>query len=110
MPEDKCYLEKISDNEYNFNCDDKEIGKILLNSDLNKEDSVFIQINNQFKNRGYGLKLFNLALNILKEHNIKEIKVNIPEENYKMLKIISKYNAIHLTTIDGVGKYLIPIN
>lgn len=92
---------------YQFKLDGTIIGYSLIKKNNLDNNSIYIKIYDKYQSNGYGNKLFKESLNILKNNNIKNVIFNINLENYKMINIISKYNPLNISTVDGVKEFLI---
>jgi len=87
--------------------DDKTIGYGTINKD--KENMVFIFIEENSRGYGYGKMLFMKILEELKNKGFKEIKVVFKKENMQMLKIVTGVGGLHLSSLGENVKYVVPI-
>ena len=88
--------------------DDRVIGYGTINKD--KENLIYIFIENELRGNGYGKFLFSKIINEVKNIGYKEAKVAFERENMQMLKIVKNAGGLHLSTNEGKVKYLIPIS
>ena len=101
-------LEKIDyEHLYKLVKDDKVIGYGTINKD--KEDFIYIYINEEARGNQYGKFLFLKILEEVKNMDYKEVKVKFSKENIQMLKIVNSIEGLHLSSNEDGVKYLIPL-
>lgn len=83
------------------------LGLATINSD--EDNMVYIYVDENERNKGYGKKLFGLVLNELQKEKRVDAKVKFETSNIKMLRIVHQYNGVHLATENKENLYLIPI-
>ena len=84
------------------------LGLATINSD--EDNMVYIYVDENERNKGYGKKLFGLVLNELQKEKRVDAKVKFETSNIKMLRIVHQYNGVHLATENKENLYLIPIS
>ena len=99
-PNDKIYVLKNKDVIVGY-------GTILMNND--NKDILYFMIKEKYQSNGYGSMLYKKLLKELDKMNYKSIIIHIPNKNIKAINIINKYENRHLTTVQGISEYLIPI-
>ena len=87
--------------------DEKTIGFGTINKD--KENGIYIYIEENLRGNGYGKLLFSKVIEEVKKNGLKEIKVTFNKENIQVLKIVKANNGLHVSTNNEKVKYLIPI-
>lgn len=89
--------------------DDKDntLGLATINCD--EDNMVYIYVDENQRNKGYGKKLFGLVLNELLREKRIDAKVKFETSNIKMLRIVHEYNGVHLATENKENLYVIPI-
>lgn len=87
--------------------DDKIIGYGTINKD--KENYIYIYIEELSRENGYGKLLFSKMLEEVKKANFKEIKVVFRRDNIQMLKIVSGVGGVHISSKEENVQYVIPI-
>lgn len=92
---------------YKLVMDNRVIGYGTINKD--KENIIYIFIENELRGNGYGKYLFSKMLQEVKNIGYKEAKVVFKTKNIQMLKIVKNEGGLHLSTNEGNEKYLIPI-
>ena len=92
---------------YKFYENDKNIGFAVINED--EEDKVYIYIKKELRGNGHGKLLFSELMGELEKKEYKDIKVKFDRDNIQMLKIVKHFGGLHLSTDNGLVKYLIPI-
>ena len=90
-----------------YDDNDNTLGLATINCDM--ENMVYIYVDENERNKGYGKKLFGLVLNELLREKRIDAKVRFETSNVKMLKIVYQYNGVHLSTENEECLYLIPI-
>lgn len=87
--------------------DNKTIGLGTINKD--KENGIYIYIEENLRGNGYGKILFSKIIEEVKKKGLKEIRVTFNKENIQILKIVHGNRGVHLSTNKEKVKYLIPI-
>lgn len=102
-------IRQIVDYEYIYKLvkDDKIIGYGTINKD--KENLIYIYIEEGFRENGYGELLFSKMLEEAKQLEYKEVKVRFKYNNIQILRIVEKVGGLHLSSNENVVKYLIPL-
>lgn len=105
-------IEKILDTVnyefiYKLVKDNKIIGYGTINKD--KENIMYIFIENELRGNGYGTLLFSKMIQEVKNIGYKEARVIFGKENIQMLKIVKNAGGLHLSTNERDVRYLIPI-
>ena len=95
------------DNLYCLKLNDKTIGLGVI--DLRKDNIIDFYIIKEYQGNGYGKILFENLLEKLKEKGYKEITLDIDSENIKLVKIISDFNGLHISSKGEISRYVIPI-
>ena len=87
--------------------DDKVIGYGTINND--KENIIYIYIEEQLRGNGYGKILFSKMIEEIKKIGYKEVKIKFAKENIQMLKIVKNNEGLHLSSNEDGVTYLIPL-
>lgn len=87
--------------------EDRVIGYGTINKD--KENLIYIFIEDSLRGNGYGTFLFSEMLEKAKSKGYKKVEIIFREENTQILKIVKGVEGVHLSTLEGKSKYLIPI-
>lgn len=95
-----------------YTIEDKFIGFIIYSIMYERAEIVDIIINTDYRNRGYGKKLINNALNDIKKNNCKNVTLEVSVDNemaikfyvgfgFKIVKLIKNY---YLNIKSGTNK------
>ena len=90
-----------------YDDNDNTLGLATINCD--EDNMVYIYVDENQRNKGYGKKLFGLVLNELLREKRIDAKVKFETSNIKMLRIVHDYNGVHLATENKENLYVIPI-
>ncbi len=90
-----------------YDDNDNTLGLATINCD--EDNMVYIYVDENQRNKGYGKKLFGLVLNELLREKRIDAKVKFETSNIKMLRIVHEYNGVHLATENKENLYVIPI-
>ncbi len=82
------------------------IGSIKINSDINNIIDIFIK--KEYRGNGHGKKAFQEAINMCKKEIEEELFTSFSNDNLIAKRLVSSVNGIHLTTENGITKYVIP--
>ena len=70
---------------------------------------IEIYVNENERSNGYGKLLFAKMLEVAKEKGAKSLFFQIEDNNYIVSNIVSSAGAIHLSSTDGITKWVLPI-
>ena len=105
--EKKEYNFNLSDNYYAYKKNDLTIGYARVN--VVEPYQIYIFINVDIRGNGYGTKLFNEVLNILRANNVTQIEAETPIGNRAMIRILEHYNGKEVTRYNDIVHYIVPV-
>ena len=104
----KCETSDIENTEkYILKDGEKEIGYGYIKGVEINPIEIFIYENE--RSNGYGKLLFSKLLEIIKEKEAKLLTFDLPEEQYRMIKIIAYSGGRYIYIKNGVRRYILPI-
>lgn len=104
----KCETSDIENTEkYILKDNDKELGYgYIISAEINP---IEIFIYEKERSNGYGKLLFSKLLQILKEKGTKLLTFDLPEEQYRMINIVSSFGGRYISIKNGVKRYILPV-
>ena len=90
---------------YTYKNGEEIIGLIIIKNC--KDNMLYFKIFDEYQGLGYGKQMVHEALNLLKEHEHKELNFIIDRNNIKAIKIITSLGGVHLSNIGSLSKYRI---
>lgn len=105
--EKKEYNFDLGDDYYTYKNNDLVIGYARIN--VIEPYQIYIFVNENIRGNGYGTKLFQEVLDILKKNGVSQIETETSIGNIAMIRILEHYNGKEITRYGGMVHYIVPV-
>lgn len=96
----KAYFAKIN-NEY--------VGFSTITFNGSNENIIYLFIEEKYRSKGYGSQFFQYLLNLLKNNNYDSLVFDLSQSQRNEINIIRKFGGIHISTMNGIGRYVLKL-
>lgn len=88
--------------------DNKIVGASVIDKNAN-ENKIMLSISDEYRSNGHGKKLFMLTMNEYKNSFDSKDLIFDVESSSNMCTILSQSGGIHISTNNGISRYVLPI-
>ena len=102
---------KLNENQkaYFAKFNDEYVGFSTITFNGSNENIIYLFIEEKYRSKGFGSQFFQYLLNVLKNNNYSNLVFDMTETQRKEINIIRKFGGIHVSTMNGVGRYVLKL-